>query len=117
MKVYRWSCCTSFFFVHSAAGAGLSGAKMAKRTGNVKEFVFEEIGENHGKGVSCGPFPLDSFPVLCFNHHNNLVDNLCLRKAHGSVNCKITSMHDVVPKVLYFPFHLHNKLPFSVACS
>nr|GEW55295.1 transmembrane and coiled-coil domain-containing protein 4-like [Tanacetum cinerariifolium] len=33
-----------------AAGAGLSGAKMARRTGNVDEFEFKAIGNNHNQG-------------------------------------------------------------------
>ncbi|KAL8167908.1 hypothetical protein V2J09_009407 [Rumex salicifolius] len=33
-----------------AAGAGLSGTKMARRTGSVDEFEFKEIGENHKQG-------------------------------------------------------------------
>ncbi|KAM0055125.1 putative alpha/Beta hydrolase [Helianthus debilis subsp. tardiflorus] len=33
-----------------AAGAGLSGAKMARRTGSVDEFEFKAIGENHNQG-------------------------------------------------------------------
>ena len=35
-----------------AAGAGLTGTKMAKRTGSVDEFEFQAIGENHNQGVS-----------------------------------------------------------------
>ena len=34
-----------------AAGAGLSGTKMARRTGGVDEFEFHPIGENHQQGV------------------------------------------------------------------
>ncbi|KAG1362234.1 transmembrane and coiled-coil domain-containing protein 4 [Cocos nucifera] len=33
-----------------AAGAGLSGSKMARRTANVEEFEFKPIGDNHNQG-------------------------------------------------------------------
>lgn len=33
-----------------AAGAGLTGTKMARRTGSVDEFEFKSIGENHNQG-------------------------------------------------------------------
>ncbi|KAL7192991.1 hypothetical protein ACSBR2_024741 [Camellia fascicularis] len=33
-----------------AAGAGLTGCKMARRTGSVDEFEFKAIGENHNQG-------------------------------------------------------------------
>nr|XP_009789382.1 PREDICTED: transmembrane and coiled-coil domain-containing protein 4-like isoform X2 [Nicotiana sylvestris] len=33
-----------------AAGAGLTGSKMARRTGDVDEFEFKSIGENHNQG-------------------------------------------------------------------
>lgn len=33
-----------------AAGAGLTGSKMARRTGGVEEFGFEGVGENHQQG-------------------------------------------------------------------
>lgn len=36
----------------SAAGAGLTGSKMARRVGGVDEFDFKPIGENHNQGVS-----------------------------------------------------------------
>lgn len=35
-----------------AAGAGLTGSKMARRVGSVDEFEFKAIGENHHQGVS-----------------------------------------------------------------
>ncbi|CAA7022123.1 unnamed protein product [Microthlaspi erraticum] len=34
----------------TAAGAGLTGTKMAKRTGDIEEFEFKAIGENHNQG-------------------------------------------------------------------
>ena len=39
-------------FINPAAGAGLTGSKMARRTGSVDEFEFKAIGENHNQGVS-----------------------------------------------------------------
>jgi len=39
-------------FVFLAAGAGLSGTKMARRVGDVDEFEFKVIGETHNQGVS-----------------------------------------------------------------
>lgn len=36
-----------------AAGAGLTGTKMARRFGSVDEFEFKAIGENQNQGVSC----------------------------------------------------------------
>lgn len=36
----------------TAAGAGLTGTKMARRVGSVDEFEFKAIGENHNQGVS-----------------------------------------------------------------
>jgi hypothetical protein len=38
--------------IFAAAGAGLTGFKMARRTGGIKEFQFEPIGENHQQGAS-----------------------------------------------------------------
>lgn len=35
-----------------AAGAGLTGSKMARRVGDVEEFEFKAMGENHHQGVS-----------------------------------------------------------------
>lgn len=39
-------------FAFPAAGAGLTGTKMARRTGDVDEFEFKAIGENHNQGVN-----------------------------------------------------------------
>lgn len=38
--------------LNPAAGAGLTGSKMARRVGSVDEFEFKAIGENHRQGVS-----------------------------------------------------------------
>ena len=37
---------------NAAAGAGLTGTKMARRMGDVDEFEFKAIGQNHNQGVS-----------------------------------------------------------------
>ncbi|KAF9678235.1 hypothetical protein SADUNF_Sadunf07G0013800 [Salix dunnii] len=44
------TCLPVDIFVQSAAGAGLVGTKMARRTGSVDEFEFKAIGDNHNQG-------------------------------------------------------------------
>jgi hypothetical protein len=41
-----------FVLLLPAAGAGLTGSKMARRVAGVDEFDFITIGENHNQGVS-----------------------------------------------------------------
>lgn len=40
------------FTIVIAAGAGLTGSKVATRIGDVDEFEFKAIGDNHNQGVS-----------------------------------------------------------------
>lgn len=46
-------CC---YLNEQAAGAGLTGSKMARRIGDVDEFEFKDVGENHNQGVSIFSF-------------------------------------------------------------
>lgn len=62
-----------------AAGAGLTGTKMARRTGNVDEFEFKAIGENHNQGrlaveilVSGFVFEEDDFQRPWEGHDDNM---------------------------------------------
>ncbi|KAK2996632.1 hypothetical protein RJ639_024935 [Escallonia herrerae] len=62
-----------------AAGAGLTGTKMARRTGSVDEFEFKAIGENHNQGrlaveimVSGFVFEEEDFIRPWEGHNDNL---------------------------------------------
>ncbi|KAL5122605.1 putative membrane protein F35D11.3 [Glycine soja] len=46
-----------------AAGAGLTGSKMARRVGGVDEFEFKAIGENHNQGVGFDIFRIPRLGV------------------------------------------------------
>ncbi|EOY14915.1 Transmembrane and coiled-coil domain-containing protein 4 isoform 2 [Theobroma cacao] len=62
-----------------AAGAGLAGSKMAKRTGDLDEFEFKQIGKNHDQGrlavgilVSGIVFEEEDFLRPWEDHNDNL---------------------------------------------
>ncbi|RAL46534.1 hypothetical protein DM860_004813 [Cuscuta australis] len=62
-----------------AAGAGLTGTKMARRIGDVDEFEFKAIGENHNQGrlaveilIAGFVFEERDFVRPWEGHHNNL---------------------------------------------
>ena len=50
-----------FLLLLPAAGAGLTGSKMARRVGGVDEFEFKAIGENHNQGVGFDIFHIPVF--------------------------------------------------------
>ena len=50
-----------FVLLLPAAGAGLTGSKMARRVGGVDEFEFKAIGENHNQGVGFDIFHIPVF--------------------------------------------------------
>jgi hypothetical protein len=52
------------FCCWTAAGAGLTGIKMARRTSGVDEFQFEVLGENHQQGVCVSLSLSSSFCVV-----------------------------------------------------
>lgn len=57
-----------FVLLLPAAGAGLTGTKMARRIGDVDGFDFKAIGENHNQGVSFVSFIfLLSGDIACLN--------------------------------------------------
>ncbi|KAG8662773.1 hypothetical protein MANES_01G142700v8 [Manihot esculenta] len=65
--------------ITGAAGAGLAGTKMARRTGSVDEFEFKAIGENHNQGrlaveilVSGFVFDEEDFTRPWEGHNDNL---------------------------------------------
>ncbi|CAH9105757.1 unnamed protein product [Cuscuta europaea] len=62
-----------------AAGAGLTGTKMARRTGDIDEFEFKAIGENHNQGrlaveilIAGFVFEKSDFVRPWEGHHSNL---------------------------------------------
>ncbi|XP_065882125.1 uncharacterized protein [Euphorbia lathyris] len=62
-----------------AAGAGLTGSKMAKRIGGLQEFEFKKIGENHNQGrlavgilISGLVYDGEGFITPWEGHNNNL---------------------------------------------
>jgi len=57
MKIFMYL----FVLLLPAAGAGLTGSKMARRVGGVDEFEFKTIGENHNQGVGFYIFHLPVF--------------------------------------------------------
>lgn len=66
-----------FCLFNPAAGAGLTGSKMARRVGGVDEFEFKAIGKNHNQGVSFCSFHFlfygnislfhEEYFSICFN--------------------------------------------------
>ncbi|WVZ26373.1 hypothetical protein V8G54_004917 [Vigna mungo] len=68
-----------FVLLLPAAGAGLTGSKMARRVGGVDEFEFKAIGENHNQGrlgveilVSGFVFEKEDFIRPWEGHNDNL---------------------------------------------
>ncbi|KAE9446067.1 hypothetical protein C3L33_22050, partial [Rhododendron williamsianum] len=69
----------AYILIKPAAGAGLTGSKMARRTGSVDEFEFKAIGENHNQGrlaveifVSGFVFEKEDFIEPWEGRHDNL---------------------------------------------
>ena len=63
-----------FVLLLPAAGAGLTGSKMARRVGGVDEFEFKAIGENHNQGVG---FDIFHIPVFLWHSLLKLSCDLC----------------------------------------
>lgn len=63
-----------FLLLLPAAGAGLTGSKMARRVGGVDEFEFKAIGENHNQGVG---FDIFHIPVFLWHSLLKLSCDLC----------------------------------------
>lgn len=61
-----------------AAGAGLSGMKMASRIGSIEDFGFKAVGENHDEGVS----KLNCFFQFCvpWSKANAMLEQVVLLK-------------------------------------
>eukprot|EP01018_Ginkgo_biloba_P021316 Gb_13022 [translate_table: standard] len=83
-----------------AAGAGLSGTKMARRTGGVDEFEFEPIGENHQQGrlavgilISGFIFELEDFTRPWEGHDEDL-ERYALRWESTNLIAVSTSIQD-----------------------
>ncbi|KAL2348581.1 hypothetical protein Fmac_002581 [Flemingia macrophylla] len=84
--------------ITGAAGAGLTGSKMARRVGDVDEFEFKAIGENHNQGdwlTSSNLFGfqavllwglVDSSKVWCNNDSGSNNDGSSYGYSHGNVS-------------------------------
>ncbi|GAU26278.1 hypothetical protein TSUD_224700 [Trifolium subterraneum] len=83
-----------------AAGAGLSGTKMARRVGSVDEFEFKTIGDNHNQGrlaveilISGFVFEEDDF-VRPWEGQNDNLDRYALRWESKNLLAVSTAIQD-----------------------